>query len=309
MKEVKKVLIGLVSIIVLLVVADWAVGTWNEKMYYSSKYGIFHRQIYCMHESQDELVIMGSSRADHQYVSGIFEESLGLKTYNAGSEGMCIYYQYAILASYVERKAFPKLVILDVQDLDIEPSTGATFTLEAALDRLAPHYGEYKMVDELFDLQEWNDKVKLLSKTYRYNSKLVQTIKCKYLPEPEDRGYEAIKGKLPDDIQFEEKPSTITAVEPMKVEYMQKFIDLCKNHNIPLLLVYSPIFRNGESPAMNKIAEMAKASGVPFWDYSNEPSIIKRENFRDAMHLHDEGAHVWSEFLANKIKDNINDII
>ena len=43
MKEVKKVLIGLVSIIVLLVVADWAVGTWSEKMYYSSKYGMYRR--------------------------------------------------------------------------------------------------------------------------------------------------------------------------------------------------------------------------------------------------------------------------
>ena len=39
-------------------------------------------------------------------------------------------------------------------------------------------------------------------------------------------------------------------------------------------------------------------------DYSNEPTIIKRENFRDAMQLHDEGAHVWSSFLANKIKEN-----
>ena len=99
--ELQKVFLGIIAIIVLLVAADWAVGTWSEKMYYKSKYGIFRRQIYCMQESHDELLIMGSSRADHQYVSGIFEDSLGLKTYNAGSEGMCIYYQYAILASYV----------------------------------------------------------------------------------------------------------------------------------------------------------------------------------------------------------------
>lgn len=34
MKEIKKVLIGLVSFFVLLVVVDWAVGTWSEKMYF-----------------------------------------------------------------------------------------------------------------------------------------------------------------------------------------------------------------------------------------------------------------------------------
>lgn len=303
MKEVKKVLIGLISIIVLLVVADRTVGTWSEKMYYNSKYGIFRRQIYCMQESHDELLIMGSSRANHQYVTSIFEDSLGMKAYNAGSEGMCIYYQYAILSAYVQRKSFPKLVVLDVQDLDIIPSSGATFTLDAALDRLAPHYGQFDGVDSLFVLQNWKERVKQMSKTYRYNSKLVQTIKCNYLAEPEDKGYEVVKGKLPDDVVFENEASTETDFEPMKVEYMQKFIDLCKNNNIPLLLVYSPIFRNGESPAMRKIAEMAKASGVPFWDYSNEPTIIKRENFRDKMHLHDEGAHLWSEFLANMIKE------
>lgn len=304
MKEVKKVLIGLISIIVLLVVADWTVGTWSEKMYYNSKYGIFRRQIYCMQESHDELLIMGSSRANHQYVTSIFEDSLGMKAYNAGSEGMCIYYQYAILSAYVQRKSFPKLVVLDVQDLDIIPSSGATFTLDAALDRLAPHYGQFDGVDSLFVLQNWKERGKLLSKTYRYNSKLVQTIKCNYLAEPEDKGYETVKGKLPNDVVFKNEPNDKTDFETMKVEYMQRFITLCKKNNIPLLMVYSPIFRNGDSPAIRKIAEMAKSNGVPFWDYSNEPSMTKRENFRDIMHLHDEGAHLWSSFLAIKIKED-----
>lgn len=304
MKEIKKVLIGLVSIIVLLVVADWAVGTWSEKMYYKSKYGIFHRQIYCLQESKEDLVIFGSSRADHQYVSSIFADSLGLSTYNAGSEGMCIYYQYAILDSYIERGSLPKLVVLDVQALDVAESAGATFTLEAALDRLAPHYGEYKEIDRMFALEGWNERLKMLSKTYRYNSKLVQTIKCNYLPEPEDRGYEAVKGFLPDDVSYISEPNLFEIIEPMKVAYFQKFINLCKENNIPLLLVYSPLYRNSEGIALNKIEELAQSNEVSFWNYSNEPFLMKRENFRDINHLHDEGAHIWSSFLAHQIKIN-----
>ena len=82
------------------------------------------------------------------------------------------------------------MVIYEVMNLDAEVSSGATFSLDAALDRLAPHYGEFKAVDSLFALNGWKEKMKMLSKTYRYNSKLVQTIKCNYLPEKEDRGYE-----------------------------------------------------------------------------------------------------------------------
>lgn len=51
------------------------------------------------------------------------------------------------------------------------------FLLDAAIDRFAPHYGEFAEIDSLFALNGWKEKVKLLSKAYRYNSKFVQTIK------------------------------------------------------------------------------------------------------------------------------------
>ena len=54
-----------------------------------------------------------------------------------------------------------------------------------------PHYGEFAEIDSMFAINGWKEKVKLLSKTYKYNSNLVQTIKCNYIPWPEDRGYEA----------------------------------------------------------------------------------------------------------------------
>lgn len=302
MNDFCKILVRIVITSILLILADLVVGTWSEWMYYSSKYGIFHRQIYCIKESDDELLIMGSSRADHQYVSSIFSDSLCMSTYNAGSEGMCIYYQYAILGSYVERRSFPKMVILDVQDLDVIKSLGMTFTLEAALDRLAPHYGEYNVIDELFDLQGWKEKIKMQSKTYRYNSKLVQTIKCNYIPSHEDRGYEAVAGNLPDDIKFENTIYDNGEIELEKVNYFIKFIELCKKNNIKLLVVYSPIYMNSATASMKFIKKICEKRGVDFWDYSNDPYMIKHEYFRDTQHLNDNGAHVWSSYLSHIIK-------
>ena len=231
MNDIKKIVIGVLGFCLLLIAADWAVGTWSEKMYHKSQYGIFHRQIYCLTESQDELMILGSSRAAHHYVPQIFGDSLGMSCYNAGSDGMCIYYHYGILASRIQRGCPPKMVILEVIGTDAEVSQSATFSLDAALDRYAPHYGEFAEIDSMFAINGWKEKVKLLSKTYKYNSKLVLTIKCNYIPWPEDRGYEALNGvmKISEGEQAADvlAPSSVEPnIEERKLVYLQKFIDV-----------------------------------------------------------------------------------
>lgn len=303
MKDIKKIVIAVLGFCLLLVVVDCAVGTWSEKMYYKSKYGIFHRQIYSLTEAQDELMILGSSRAAHHYVPQIFEDSLGMSCYNAGSDGMCIYYHYGILASRIQRECPPKMVILEVIGTDAEVSQGATFSLEAALDRFAPHYGEFAEIDSLFAFNGWKERVKLMSKTYRYNSKLVQTIKCNYIPWPEDRGYEALTdvmqvaegGKAADVLSsFSEEP----IIEERKLVYLQKFIDGCKANNIQLIMCYSPYYGQSVPKSIRMIEEMAAKNKVPFLNYGDDERFQKPEYFQDASHLNDTGATEYSKEIV-----------
>lgn len=307
MKDIKKIVIGVLGFCLLLVVVDWAVGTWSEKMYYKSKYGIFHRQIYCLTESQDELMILGSSRAAHHYVPQIFEDSLGMSCYNAGSDGMCIYYHYGILASRIQRECPPKIVILEVIGMDAEVSQSATFSLDAALDRYAPHYGEFSEIDSMFALNGWKEKVKLLSKTYKYNSKLVQTIKCNYIPWPEDRGYEALNGVM--KISDGEKAADVLApfsvqpnIEERKIEYLQQFIDDCKENNIQLIMCYSPYYGQSVPKSIRIIEEMAKKNNVPFLNDGDDVRFQKPEYFQDASHLNDTGAREYSKEISRVLK-------
>ena len=304
MKDIKKIVIGVIGFCLLLVVVDWAVGTWSEKMYYKSKYGIFHRQIYCLNESQDELMILGSSRAAHHYVPQIFEASLGMSCYNAGSDGMCIYYHYGILASRIQRGCPPKMVILEVIGTDAEVSQGATFSLDAALDRYAPHYGEFAEIDSLFAFNGWKERVKLMSKTYRYNSKLVQTIKCNYIPWPEDRGYEALTGmmQVAEGVKAADVLTTTSSEEPIieerKLLYLQKFIDDCKANNIQLVMCYSPYYGQSVPKSIRIIEGMAKKNDVPFMNYGDDVRFQNPEYFQDAGHLNDTGARVYSKEIV-----------
>lgn len=307
-KEWQKVLVGFVSMLLLLVVVDQIVGAANEKMYYRSKYGIFRRQIYCLNESKDDMLILGSSRAAHHYVPQVFMDSLGLTCYNAGSDGMCIYYSYAVLSSFVDRGAAPKVVLCEVMPTDVMVSNGATFSLDAALDRLAPHYGRFAEINSLFALKGWKEKLALLSKTYRYNSKAVQTIKCNFIPWPEDRGYEALNGKM-DVALFEkdqEKESDEkiqeSIVEDLKVEYVRKLIRLCKTNNIELVFTHSPQYRGKETEGIEMIKDIAMEQEVPFLDYFSDVRFQNPDYFQDAGHLNDAGAKEYSRVVVDDLR-------
>lgn len=306
MTDIKKIVIGTISFCILFVVVDWTVGTWSKKMYYKSKYGIFRRQIYCLTESQEDMMILGSSRAAHHYIPQIFEDSLGMLCYNSGSDGMCIYYHYGILASRIQRGCPPKMVVFEVIGTDVEVSQGATFSLDAALDRYAPHYGEFAEIDSLFGFNGWKEKVKLMSKTYKYNSKLVQTIKCNYIPWPEDRGYEALNGVM--QVADGEKAADVLSpasdnpnIEARKLMYLQKFIDDCKNNNIRLVMCYSPYYGQAIPKSIRIIEELADKNDVPFLIYGDDIRFQKSEYFQDASHLNDTGAKVYSREIANMI--------
>ena len=91
----------IVAAILLIVAMDLCLGGVSAWLYHRSKYGIFHRQQYILNESKDDIIILGSSRVSHHYIPSILTDSLGMSCYNAGSEGMCIYYHYAMLAAMI----------------------------------------------------------------------------------------------------------------------------------------------------------------------------------------------------------------
>lgn len=298
-------LLSILTVLFLVVLMDVSVGGVNSWLYHRSKYGIFHRQLYVLNESRDDIIILGSSRASHHYVSSVITDSLGLSCYNAGSEGMCIYYHYAILAAMIERGHYPKVVIYDVMNFDAMKYPGPTFTLDAALDRLAPHYGEYECIDSLFDLKDWKEKLKLQSLTYRYNSKIVQSIKCNFMPQPEDNGYEKVIGILPDIMDFTREEYNDCELDSQKLQFMQKMVNLAKRHQIKLFFVFSPSFKDNPSKAYDAAKEIARRNQIHVIDCYNEPALMKRELFRDLMHLNDDGAHVWTSYFTNLLKNYI----
>jgi hypothetical protein len=304
MKEWQKVSLGILGVLMLTFAVDRILGGLMEHAYKHSKYGIFHRQEYCLHKSRDEIVILGSSRAAHHYIPQILTDSLNLSCFNCGSDGQCVYYSYGILSSYIHRGAAPKVVIYEVMPLDIEKYQGSSFNLDAAIDRFLPVYGEFPVIDSLVALNGWKEKIKILSDTYRYNSDAVQLIKCNFLPEREDRGYEAIYGQLDVKLfEFDKKQEIRqdASIDKQKEDCLRKLIHLCKVNNIKMIMCYSPYYNTPSGKSIALIKEIAEESDIQFWDYSRDVKFNRPEFFYDIMHLNDIGAKCFSSEIAHRI--------
>lgn len=292
--------------LLLVFITDRVVGFFFEKAYRNSKYGIFHRQEYCLHESKEEILILGSSRAAHHYVPQIIKDSIGLGCFNCGSDGMCIYYHYGVLSSYIERGDIPKVVLLEVMNTDAVVSNGATFGLNAAIDRFAPNYGEYAEIDSLLLIKGWKEKLKLFSKCYRYNSKAVQLFKCNFIPTTEDMGYEAVYGQLPDTTTLQKRKGKHGKPEEDKIVYFKKFINKCQENDIQLFIIESPCYEISSSYGINILKKIAEEFGVCWLDYKNITTLMHPKYFKDVGHLNDEGAHLFSIIIAGEIKKKLS---
>lgn len=108
----KKFLLKLSLFIALLIIADIALGG-VYKLFDYTKSGEIHRIHSIMTYQTPDLLILGSSRAVHHYDPSILEDTLGLKTFNAGVNGQGITIAYGLLQGISQRK-FPKFILCEI---------------------------------------------------------------------------------------------------------------------------------------------------------------------------------------------------
>ena len=302
-KEWQKVLLGLIAVLALAFVLDRGIGYLFGKAFASAKYGNYHRQEYCLHNSKEELLILGSSRALNHYVPQIFTDSTGLSCYNCGSNGQCIYFHYGILSSYLERGDIPKLVLWEVTNKDAVVTQGQISGLDAAVERFAPYYGEYEEIDSVLLLKGWRERLMLMSRCYRYNSKAVQLVKCMYFSWPENNGYEALFREMPKTRPFVvEQKEAPDVIDGRKLEYVNKLIEACRSHGIPLVFIESPRYYDAPFIGIDTLKAMAAQNDIPFLDYRHAPEFMNPRYFDNKKHLNDCGAHYYSSVVAGELK-------
>lgn len=127
-----------------------------------------------------------------------------------------------------------------------------------------------------------------------------------------DRGYVAFDGKMAEDIDENRDIISIdinSFTDEWKEE-LREVVAICKEHNIKLITVASPLpertFRliQNYDEYVNFITTLLNEMDVEYYDFNLPQHLIEEideECFKDADHLNSKGAKIYSEVLADII--------
>jgi hypothetical protein len=252
---------------------------------------------YICEASHEDILMLGSSRMQHHYVPGILRDSLGMSCYNAGIGGNGIILSYGLMEMVLERYS-PRIVLYDVSSFDMYADDNSRY-----IDNLKPFCLDHPELMEILTDVNPAEKWKIRSGLYRYNSQFLALLGDYLRPSQSlDNGYWPLQGVM--DYEPELPHGPLTDVDPLKMNYLSKFIDLCRSHGVTLFFIASPSYFGALLPADNDPAKhLCEASGVPFLDYYADSLLCSSKAYwADAVHLNDAGAQVFTRKIAGVLK-------
>ena len=161
----KRFIIRIFILFLFVVAVDLSFGGLFSHLAYCAKGGNTGRINYIVNETDEDIIVLGSSRAERHYNPKIFQDSLGLTCYNCGQSGMGIISNYGIMELILHHHT-PRLIIYDITPpfdmLECEDN-------HKYLGILRRFYDDDNISD-IFNSVDKKERVKMVSRMYRYNS-------------------------------------------------------------------------------------------------------------------------------------------
>lgn len=280
---------------------DRVFGVAMKYMQEHAKGGYIGHHNYILNQSNEDILIFGSSRAIHHYNPQIIEDSLGMSCYNCGQDGNGIVLFYGWW-QIMKNRHLPKMIIYDVNpsfDLLIGENNSKY------LGWLRSEY-DNDHVKKIFEDIDTTEKYKMLSMMYRYNSKFLQNVIDYVHPifQISSNGYIPLKGDLDRMKINEQKDKEKFVFDAYKLKYLDLLIDEAKERGVKLIFVASPVWYGMNKKQFEPLIELCKRQLVPFHNYSNASCFVKNDEFfKDGIHLNSHGADAFSSELCKILKN------
>lgn len=298
--EMKKFLIHIAVFFAIVAVVDFSLGKLFYYLQSTKAGGRTGAEYYACEKSNEDIIIMGSSRASHHYVPQMISDSLGMSCFNAGQDGNGIILQYGRWKMISERYT-PKVLIYDVTPgFDLQENDNMAY-----VDRLKPFCYDGKVknyVADIFPMERW----KLFSQMYRYNYKFLEMLlDCVKSKDDQLYGYIPLYGQIRKEVVEGASKHKVKAVkfDETKLQYLECLAQECQAKNIQLIFVVSPYFKGGsfDEETFSPVSDIATKYGLPFYylnvsEFTDNPKL-----FKDSHHLNNEGAKAFTTEIIHRI--------
>ena len=296
--------------LLLFLMLDQGAGALLGLLYKKAPHGANWTKVNWLLEERFDVVIFGSSRAFRHYVPHIIEEKLGLSVFNAGQNGQYMCYAYALEQLMFQRHT-PKIIVLDVTPNFIVRMGNPSEEFER-LSSLSPFISN-DYVRQLVTRDKFFEKMKYVSRTYRYNSKILSILdNIRLGPGKVDNGFEPV-----GDVRFHARNGFLIdaintiKVDSFKLDLLREFVHSAQEKNVKVVAVFSPVAGTLNDPTLEVIKLYDKifhSLNVPFYNFARVDSHIcgDKNFFMDFIHLDQTGAEEFSMDFAAALAERDN---
>ena len=286
----------------IVFVLDFFIGSGLRYLYFKQHNGFQFRTTYSLEKTNADILIFGSSRANHHYDTKMLENRLKMSCYNVGRDGTGIFYHTAILKGILKRYT-PKIIILDLRRWEFEKEN-------LSYDRIAlllPYYKSHPEMQPIVELKSKYEKYKLLSGIYPFNSSMFSIL----VGNLKRNGTTEIKGYLPVTETLTVAPTPVKIgdndkiIDTTQVATYETFIKDCIKAGVELHIFCSPYFSGSDEQDLSIEFEkkIAEKYNISYHDFSNEPSFLnKLPLFADYSHLNKEGAQLFTNIIIDSVQ-------
>lgn len=298
------ILIKLISFLFILFILDFGIGKLLRHFYFEQESGILFRTTYAIDSTEADILIFGSSTANHHYVPELFKEKFQMSSYNTGRDGNNILFSYAMLQSILKRH-IPKMIIMDINDQEFMKGQDSYDRITSLL----PYYDKHPEIQSIVQLKSPYEKYKLFSKIYPFNS-LLFTIGVGNADFNKDRnivndqeGYIPLKYTWRDSLTVDTSFNNYK-LDTTKINIFKSFLEECYTQKIHLFVFTSPKFIRYKYPdlTIESIKRITREFNIPFYSFINDSFFLNhRELFYNPGHLNGKGAEVFTKMVIDKI--------
>ena len=307
------ILFFLILLIAFIAVGFFFQPVWNTWSHYDTTRGFYN-------EPNDtiEVIFLGASIVANGIIPIELYRDYGICAYNLGLE------QQPLLASYYWTEEAYRLhgkslntIVLDTSMLRRTPTESF---YRKNIDGMQFSAVKYKAIRDY--TTNFNEALSYLVPLFQYHdrwSSLTKSDFTKLSSKPIDclRGYNLYTSRYYDDNTYDKlavpdyyisDPITERTLDESALYFLKKLITFCKEHNINLILIKTPVVDYWSEEAHNAVQRIAKEYGLSFWDFNYEPYIDEMgynhaTDSADGQHMNYYGARklttYFGQYLVN----------
>jgi hypothetical protein len=269
---------------------------------------------------QNDILFLGNSRVLNQIDPRITEEMTGLKAYNLGLEGGSTVYFNMVYQVYMQRHPKPKYLVINVdfRCFDTEqpvfnfPDYFPYLKDSLVYESLAPYYSDYQS-----GIRQFYYKVKRINTKSDPNK--ISNIKGLISPKipTELPLVDSLRGFHPFDMTWESQRHVIKQYDArysqQGFEVLRDMILDARAHDIKVILICAPFYKDyllivrNYKVVRDSISSIAKATHVPYWNYSDITMGDSSIYFYNVNHVNARGAAVYTRLMSEDLKRYIVD--